>query len=213
MARAGRCASKGEPRGVGDFPCVRGFARDHELQTRSLIVLGLAIQLLMTLGHESANHHQRRHFLAVPDDCQRASGRRRRAKPPRLRPRVVRILMGRCTTPAGWTAGGAGLNIAHEAVDRHTAQLHGNRVAIRWIARSGERRDFTYDALRGLTSRFANVVTQIGIRKGNVVATLAGWAFTSCTRSARIWRCVARREPSRNLLGTRTWPRRSATFT
>lgn len=70
--------------------------------------------------------------------------------------------------------GGAGLNIAHETVDRHTAQLHGNRVAIRWIARSGERRDFTYDALRGLTSRFANVLTLLGIRKGDVVATLAG---------------------------------------
>jgi acetyl-CoA synthetase len=70
--------------------------------------------------------------------------------------------------------GGAGLNIAHEAVDRHTAHLHGNRVAIRWIARNGERRDFTYDALRGATSRFANVLSQLGVRKGDVVATLAG---------------------------------------
>jgi acetyl-CoA synthetase len=70
--------------------------------------------------------------------------------------------------------GGAGLNIAHEAVDRHTAQLHSNRVAIRWIARSGERRDFTYDALRGATSRFANVLARLGIGKGDVVATLAG---------------------------------------
>jgi acetyl-CoA synthetase len=70
--------------------------------------------------------------------------------------------------------GGAGLNIAHEAVDRHTAQLHGNRVAIRWIARNGERRDFTYDALRGATSRFANVLSTLDVRKGDVVATLAG---------------------------------------
>jgi acetyl-CoA synthetase len=69
---------------------------------------------------------------------------------------------------------GAGLNIAHEAVDRHTAQLHGNRVAIRWIARNGQRRDFTYDALRGATSRFANVLNKLGLRKGDVVATLAG---------------------------------------
>ena len=70
--------------------------------------------------------------------------------------------------------GVAGLNIAHEAVDRHTAQLHGNRVAIRWIARSGERRNFTYDALRSATSRFANVLARLGVRKGEVVATLAG---------------------------------------
>jgi acetyl-CoA synthetase len=38
--------------------------------------------------------------------------------------------------------GGAGLNIAHEAVDRHTAGLRGNRLALRWISRTGVRRDF-----------------------------------------------------------------------
>jgi acetyl-CoA synthetase len=70
--------------------------------------------------------------------------------------------------------GGAGLNIAHEAIDRHTAQLQGNRVAIRWVARSGERRDFTYDALRAATNRFANVLARLGVRKGEVVTTLAG---------------------------------------
>jgi acetyl-CoA synthetase len=69
---------------------------------------------------------------------------------------------------------GAGLNIAHEAIDRHTAQLHGNRVAIRWVARTGNRRDFTYDALRSATSRFATLLTRLGVHKGEVVATLAG---------------------------------------
>jgi acetyl-CoA synthetase len=70
--------------------------------------------------------------------------------------------------------GGAGLNIAHEAVDRHTAGLHGNRLALRWISRTGARRDFTYDDLRGATSRFANVLKQLGVGAGDVVATLAG---------------------------------------
>jgi acetyl-CoA synthetase len=70
--------------------------------------------------------------------------------------------------------GGAGLNIAHEAIDRHTAGLHGNRLALRWIGRTGARRDFTYDDLRGATSRFANVLTQLGVGAGDVVATLAG---------------------------------------
>jgi acetyl-CoA synthetase len=70
--------------------------------------------------------------------------------------------------------GAGGLNIAHEAVDRHTAGLHGNRLALRWISRTGARRDFTYDDLRGATNRFANVLKQLGVGAGDVVATLAG---------------------------------------
>ena len=70
--------------------------------------------------------------------------------------------------------GGRGLNIAHEAIDRHTAGLHGNRIALRWISRTGARRDFTYDDLRGATSRFANVLVTLGVKKGDIVATLAG---------------------------------------
>jgi acetyl-CoA synthetase len=70
--------------------------------------------------------------------------------------------------------GGRGLNIAHEAIDRHTAGLHGNRLALRWISRTGMRRDFTYDDLRGATNRFANVLTTLGVKRGDIVATLAG---------------------------------------
>ena len=70
--------------------------------------------------------------------------------------------------------GGRGLNIAHEAIDRHTAGGNGNRLALRWIGRNGARRDFTYGSLRRATSRFANVLGRFGIGKGDVVATLAG---------------------------------------
>ncbi|HLG57562.1 MAG TPA: acetate--CoA ligase [Vicinamibacterales bacterium] len=70
--------------------------------------------------------------------------------------------------------GGRGLNIAHEAVDRHTADLHGDRLALRWISRTGVRRDFTYDDLRDATNRFANVLKQLGVGPRDVVATLAG---------------------------------------
>ena len=70
--------------------------------------------------------------------------------------------------------GGRGLNIAHEAVDRHTAGLHGNRLALRWISRTGARRDLTYDDLRAATNQFANVLTSLGVKKGDVVSTLAG---------------------------------------
>jgi acetyl-CoA synthetase len=70
--------------------------------------------------------------------------------------------------------GGAGLNIAHEAIDRHAAGGRGRRLALRWISRTGARRDFTYDDLRRATSRFANALKQLGVGAADVVATLAG---------------------------------------
>ena len=69
---------------------------------------------------------------------------------------------------------GRGLNIAHEAVDRHAHGPRAARVALRCIARNGERRDLTYADLLRQTNRFANALDHLGVRKGSVVATLAG---------------------------------------
>jgi acetyl-CoA synthetase len=69
---------------------------------------------------------------------------------------------------------GAGLNIAHEAVDRHAAGARSSRVALRWLSKDGSSRDFTYADLRDETNRFANVLRRLGVGKGDVVATLAG---------------------------------------
>jgi acetyl-CoA synthetase len=70
--------------------------------------------------------------------------------------------------------GGRGLNIAHEAVDRHAAGPRGSRVALRWLGRSGAVRDFTYAQLGALTSRFANVLRTLGVGAGDRVYALAG---------------------------------------
>ena len=40
--------------------------------------------------------------------------------------------------------GGRGLNIAHEAVDRHATGPRAARVALRWLGKDGERREFTF---------------------------------------------------------------------
>jgi acetyl-CoA synthetase len=70
--------------------------------------------------------------------------------------------------------GGRGLNIAHEAIDRHAAGPLGSRVAIRWISRTDVRRDYTYNDLRRATNGFAHVLRGLGVGVGDVVATLAG---------------------------------------
>lgn len=67
-----------------------------------------------------------------------------------------------------------GLNIAYVAVDRHAAGRRCNHLALRWLGRHGEVRDFTYGDLRRLTSQFANVLKNLGIGKGDRVFVLAG---------------------------------------
>ena len=69
---------------------------------------------------------------------------------------------------------GRGLNIAHEAVDRHAAGVRRDRVALRWISKDGARRNFTYADLCEETNRFANVLKNLGVGKGDPVAVLAG---------------------------------------
>jgi acetyl-CoA synthetase len=70
--------------------------------------------------------------------------------------------------------GGRGLNIAYEAVDRHARTRLRDHVALRWISRDDETRDFTFGELRALTNRFANVLRRLGVDKGDRVYALAG---------------------------------------
>jgi acetyl-CoA synthetase len=70
--------------------------------------------------------------------------------------------------------GGRGLNIAHEAVDRHAAGPRAARVALRWLGRRGETRHITYAELRAETSRFANLLVHLGVAPGERVFSLLG---------------------------------------
>jgi acetyl-CoA synthetase len=70
--------------------------------------------------------------------------------------------------------GGRGLNIAHEAVDRHAAGALRDRVAIRWLGREGARRDLAYAELAAQSNRFANVLEALGVRPGDRVYALTG---------------------------------------
>ena len=68
---------------------------------------------------------------------------------------------------------GMGLNIAFEAVERHARSALAEHVAIRFLARSGLRRDIQYAELERLTSRFANVLGSLGVGRGDRVFVLA----------------------------------------
>jgi acetyl-CoA synthetase len=70
--------------------------------------------------------------------------------------------------------GGRGLNIAHEAVDRHAAGPRRDHLALRWLGKNGEVRDHTYARLRDLSNRFANVLKGLGAAKGDRVYALMG---------------------------------------
>lgn len=69
---------------------------------------------------------------------------------------------------------GKGLNIAHEAVDRHAQNHRKNTVALRFIQKDSTFSDFTYTDLQKQTSKFANVLQNLGIQKGERIFTLTG---------------------------------------
>jgi acetyl-CoA synthetase len=69
---------------------------------------------------------------------------------------------------------GRGLNIAHEAVDRHAAGPRRDAVALRCVAKAGGVSELTYADLARQTSRFANLLRSLGVGKGDRVFTLLG---------------------------------------
>ncbi|MFA5885443.1 MAG: acetate--CoA ligase [Acidimicrobiia bacterium] len=69
---------------------------------------------------------------------------------------------------------GGGANIAHECVDRHAAGPRADRVALRWIGRGGETLDLTYADLRRSSSRFASVLSGLGVERADRVFVLTG---------------------------------------
>jgi acetyl-CoA synthetase len=70
--------------------------------------------------------------------------------------------------------GGRGLNIAHEAVDRHAAGAGRDRVAVRWLRRGGRVDEATYGQLAAAGNRFANALRSLGTGPGDRVFTLLG---------------------------------------
>ena len=89
---------------------------------------------------------------------------------------------------AKWYLGGK-LNVCFNCVDRHVEAGNGARVAFNWEGEpEGDRREITYAELQRDVVRFANVLKEIGVRKGTPVAIYMGMvpelpiAMLACTR-------------------------------
>ncbi|GAA2043728.1 acetate--CoA ligase [Agromyces tropicus] len=67
-----------------------------------------------------------------------------------------------------------GVNIAHEAVDRHAAGERADRVALRFVRADGSTRSLTYRDLAAEIARFANVLAGLGVGRGERVYSLLG---------------------------------------
>jgi acetyl-CoA synthetase len=71
-------------------------------------------------------------------------------------------------------AGASGLNIARLAVDRHGRGPRAAHTALRFLSADGSTHEVSYLELQGRTNRFANVLTALGVGRGERVFVLAG---------------------------------------
>ncbi|WP_435200422.1 acetate--CoA ligase [Janibacter sp. GS2] len=70
---------------------------------------------------------------------------------------------------AQWFVGGE-LNVAYNCVDRHVDAGNGDRVALHFVAASGEGRSISYADLQREVAKAANALESLGVAKGDRVA-------------------------------------------
>ncbi len=79
------------------------------------------------------------------------------------------------------------LNVSYNCLDRHLDTI-GDKVAYHWVGEPGDTRTFTYRELHDEVSRFANALTELGVRRGDRVAIYLGMipelpiAMLACSR-------------------------------
>ena len=69
---------------------------------------------------------------------------------------------------------GGGLNMGYEAVDRHAAGVLRYHVALRFLSRTSPAIELSFAELARQTNRFANVLQNLGVGKGDRLFLLAG---------------------------------------
>ncbi|MFA6137880.1 MAG: acetate--CoA ligase [Sulfurimonas sp.] len=66
-----------------------------------------------------------------------------------------------------------GLNIAHEAIDKHANGALAEKTALLWLGQNGERETYSFAQMKKETAKFANVLKTLNISKGERVFTLS----------------------------------------
>jgi len=88
---------------------------------------------------------------------------------------------------AKWFVGGQ-INLSYNCLDRHVQTARKNKAALIWESEPGEVRTYTYQQLWKEVQKFANVLKNLGIRKGDRVAIYMGMtpelpiAMLACAR-------------------------------
>ena len=86
-----------------------------------------------------------------------------------------------------WFVGGK-LNVCHNCLDRHLVTPRRDKAALIWEGEPGDTRVMTYEALHQEVSRFARVLRELGVEKGDRVAIYlpmipeAAVAMLACAR-------------------------------
>ena len=66
-----------------------------------------------------------------------------------------------------------GLNIAHEAIDRHADGKLADKTALLWLCKNGEREAYTFSKMKKESAKFANVLKTLGLSKAERIFTLS----------------------------------------
>jgi acetyl-CoA synthetase len=95
------------------------------------------------------------------------------------------------TKVARWFDGGT-LNASYNCLDRHVKSGHGKQVAFYWEGEPGDTRALTFEDMLKETSRLANGLKSLGVKKGDRVAIYMGMvpelpvALLACARIGAI---------------------------
>jgi acetyl-CoA synthetase len=88
---------------------------------------------------------------------------------------------------AKWFVGGQ-INLSYNCLDRHVQTARKNKAALIWESEPGDVRTYTYQQLWKEVQKFANVLKNLGVRKGDRVAIYMGMtpelpiAMLACAR-------------------------------
>ena len=68
---------------------------------------------------------------------------------------------------------GGGLNLAYEAIDRHVKHGKGDKAALIWEGKNGEEERYTFADMARESNKFANVLANLGVNRGDRVFIFA----------------------------------------